>query len=140
MSKRFAFVMALLPALVLAGCGSDDVTTPPVPDTTPPLAPVILGATQAGDVVNLWWQPNTEADLHGYFVYIADGESFGRLSEDPMELAYAAIPRESCNGALWVTAVDRSGNESAASASLNPTTLTTQVPDRHLPKDLPSGD
>ena len=61
------FTIVLIAGFVLAGCGSSDSVSKP--DTTPPLAPIVLGAMSNQDAVGIWWQPNTEPDLAGYNVY-----------------------------------------------------------------------
>lgn len=107
-----AGVLAL--ALVaLVGCGTDQSTTNP--DTAPPQAPELLSAyCKLEGVVSLNWSPNVESDLAGYHIY-----EVGVV--DPIGYAPAGsrgvVFESTLAGAtpFRITAVDRSGNESAPS-------------------------
>ena len=72
--------------------------------------------------MDLSWEPGLEADLQGYNIYRADapGGSFRRLNTAPLTgPAYhdpAVAPGRSYR--YRVTAVDRTGNESAPSQPL----------------------
>jgi len=123
MKPRFNILFALLvvSALVVVGCGSDTTYTP---DTTPPLAPVLQGANMDGGVVAVWWQPNSEPDLNGYFVYVEQDGTTRAINQQPIAQPYAAIPVDvSSSVRVFVTAVDISGNESSPSASAHPTNV-----------------
>ncbi len=109
------FVMLLLATVMVVGCS--DSATVSQPDTTPPLAPVVVGAKGTVDVVSVWWQQNIEPDLAGYNVYVVENGSTVRLNRLPITDPYMVIPT---NGAttmgVRVTALDWSGNESSPSA------------------------
>lgn len=91
------------------------------PDTTPPSAPASLNATAGDAQVALDWPDNTEPDLAGYNVYRSTTESGSYLRINMTLVASSAyLDSTSVNGVQYwyiVTAVDRSGNESAASAA-----------------------
>ena len=94
-------------------------------DTFPPAAPqglvaaLLPGATPSTFVAELSWSINLEADLAGYRVYRSEQENVrGRLLT--VELLLAPADRDTSverGHRYWytVTAVDRAGNESAAS-------------------------
>jgi hypothetical protein len=91
-----------------------------VEDVVPPPAPTGLAAVLRDGVVELSWSPSFEADLAHYRVYrgALGGESRERLAElGPADTTYrdaTAVP-----GSVYayvLTAVDRAGNESPASA------------------------
>jgi pectin methylesterase-like acyl-CoA thioesterase len=104
-------------------------TPPPPPaDTTAPTGPIDLAATPGDSKVDLSWKANPETDLAGYNVYRSTGSTVAltaanRLNGSPLT-ASAFTDRTAANGTAYtyvVTAVDRAGNESEASA---PTTAT----------------
>jgi len=116
------FRMVLLAAAVaisslgLIGCG-DDSTTSLTPDTTPPLAPVILGARGNDSAVAVWWNDNTEPDLNGYNVYIEEHGVLVRINQQPIKGTYLVYNKNSEGiHSVRVTAVDFTGNESAAAS------------------------
>jgi len=120
MKPRFVILFALLvvPALVVLGCGNDTTFSP---DTTPPLAPVLQGANMDAGMVAVWWQPNAESDLNGYYVYLEEDGVTTLSNRRPLSNAYAVIPVTGNSVRVYVTAVDISGNESSPSASARPT-------------------
>jgi len=138
MKPSFVALYALLlaPALLIAGCGSDTQFTP---DTTPPLAPVLEGANQSKDVVAMWWRPNTEADLNGYFVYVVRGGEAELYNAHPITNNYATITVEDgITPLVYVTAIDLSGNESSPSAQRRPEDLDSDQNNRLPLKGQPN--
>lgn len=119
MKLRFKplYALALVPALLIAGCGEDSNSSF-APDTTPPLAPVIDGARGSAESVTIWWEPNVEADLAGYLVYQVNED--GSVDQVTPRLIHNTFYGKASNKdvRLYVTAVDLSRNESSASATL----------------------
>jgi len=70
---------------VLAGPASVPTCVTPV-DTFPPAAPRQLAAIAGAGVINLIWEPNTEADLAGYVVLrgVAPGDVLQALTPEPI--------------------------------------------------------
>jgi len=111
----FAGILAL-GIVALAGCGSESSTGP---DTAPPSAPQLLsGYAKTDGKVVLTWAPNVESDLDGYNIYevgvdepiaVAPAGSRGVAIETSV---IGEIP-------FRITAIDRSGNESAPSSTLS---------------------
>lgn len=106
---------------------SEPVTVTPL-DTFPPAAPqdlvaaVLPGAAPSTFVVDLSWSINVETDFAGYRVYRSEQEGARGLPITPDLLPTPAF-RDSTVAAgrrYWytVTALDRSGNESAPSSSV----------------------
>jgi len=117
----------------LGGFVSDPVTVQ-VRDTFPPKVPSGLAAvgTPASDAgpatIDLSWEPDTESDLAGYFVYRRDataGQTTAtRLNTSPVPVpsyhdANVVVPGH--RYAYSVSAVDRTGNESARSPEVEET-------------------
>jgi|GEM_PF-4352968 len=110
-------VMTLTPALLVVGCSSSS-SVATQPDTTPPLAPVILGARGADGILGVWWNEGNEPDLNGYNVYVTMGGIVTRLNNGPItENRYSAVVNTQGSVSVYVTAVDFSGNESSPSAT-----------------------
>ncbi len=113
LSRKIAFFVIALAVMACAGC--NDVSVTSTPDTTPPLPPQMVDALtkDVGRVV-LSWTPNQEADLAGYNVYqLAPFRQINpTLLRDPMFVLHLS---ESDVPYFRVTAIDRSGNESAPS-------------------------
>jgi hypothetical protein len=97
-------------------------------DSFPPAAPqnlvaaVLAGATPRSLVVDLSWSINLETDLAGYRVYRSEQQDTGRALITP-DLLLAPAYRDTSvepGHRYWyfVTAVDRAGNESEASAAV----------------------
>ena len=87
-------------------------------DRFPPTAPQNLRAVAGPGAVELAWSPNAEPDLAGYYIYRSEGGSFTRLNR---EMFFLPLFRDSTvqPGTSYryvVKAVDRAGNEGAASA------------------------
>jgi hypothetical protein len=106
--RNVLMVMAL--ALVLAGCEEER-------DWTPPAAPRGLYSITGDHAVRLEWLHNTEGDVAGYRVYIADCPSGGDCpyTRTGTTAANAWVVDGLANGVtryFAVSAVDYSGNES----------------------------
>ena len=108
-------VIALLPLVGVWGC--TDTTT--APDTTPPLAPHLDGATLENGAVGVWWEPNTEPDLAGYYVYVVKGGVPQSAVPHAITSNSLVIDLDGETGTVevYVTATDVSGNESSPSAT-----------------------
>jgi len=97
-------------------------------DTFPPAPPqdvvtnVVAGAAATSAVVDLSWSINTETDLAGYRIYRSEEASTrGVLLTPDLLLAPAYRDTSVAPGQRYwysVTAVDRAGNESAASTAI----------------------
>jgi hypothetical protein len=92
-------------------------------DIFPPAAPAGVRPSPAPNSIELNWDRNTESDLNGYRVYRAEGN--GALA---MVADVAAVPSYSDgsveHGKTYryaVTAIDRAGNESARSGTVEVT-------------------
>ncbi|MFZ5570715.1 MAG: PQQ-binding-like beta-propeller repeat protein [Thermodesulfobacteriota bacterium] len=95
---------------------SEKTTAFTVADRMAPGIPAGLAATVTGNVANLTWSPNPEADLVGYHVY----RNGVRLNSFPaVRSSYQDdhIPAGIAHS-YHVTAVDRAGNESPPSAAV----------------------
>ena len=96
---------------------SEEAAITPV-DTFPPAVPGGLRAVAAANSIELAWEGNTEADLAGYRIYRAPaGGEFQKLSDAGGTPTFSDHGVE--HGKTYryaVTAVDKSGNESARSA------------------------
>lgn len=109
--------VALLP--FVAGCSDDD---PVVVDTTAPFPPDGVFSITGDGLVELFWNPNQEADLDGYAVYVSDNEvgPYDPIADvDASTTYFQDTPLN--NGETWyyaVTAFDVSGNESDLSYEL----------------------
>jgi hypothetical protein len=101
---------------------SEEVAITPV-DTFPPAVPAGLTAAAAPNSIELSWEGDTEPDLAGYFVYRSTGagpfEKIGGLAQIP---SYSDRTVE--HGKTYryaVSAIDKSGNESARSGPVEVT-------------------
>ena len=113
-------------AMLLAAAGVAAVS-----DTTPPAAPSALTAAPGAGAVALNWADNGESDLAGYNIYrsTTSGGPYTRVNSAPTA-ASAYTDSGLAAGATQhyvVRALDRSGNESAASgqAAATPTAPAT---------------
>lgn len=124
MAKKTSILIALFAcAMLLAGCGSDS-DSPTAVDTAPPAVPTGLMGTQYSTGITLRWEPNTmDADFMGFRVYYRYDEATYTLVDQPQPNNWFVhdAPMAGCNNEYMVTAVDYSGNESAAA------NLTMQV-------------
>ena len=84
-------------------------------DRFPPAVPSGLSAVAGVSGIDLSWNPNTEPDLRGYYVYrSAGGGPFERLGDLVQAPVYGDHALESGKQYRYtVSAVDRIGNESA---------------------------
>ena len=88
-------------------------------DMTPPNRPSGLTVVPGVDRVFLTWNENKESDLAGYFIYRStrSGRDYERLADKP--LARTTFSDEAVKSGVTyyyvITAVDKSGNESARS-------------------------
>jgi fibronectin type 3 domain-containing protein len=103
--------------IVLGSCGNDGTVTPI--DTVAPNPPVGVMMTPDGtSSFRISWTPNAELDLAGYKVYSSSSDNgpFGLVTTGtvlcPWYNARTAPMDVTC---FKVTAIDRSGNESAYS-------------------------
>lgn len=137
MKRRFAalYAVALVPVVLLAGCGDDELQGT-LPDTTPPLAPVLANVSGLEGTVYVSWVGNTEADLDGYYVYIGGDNQFSRVNPVPTKSHYMAIETRLGIVEIYVTAVDYSGNESSPSAT-RMVQAGTERPDDRIQEPFP---
>jgi fibronectin type 3 domain-containing protein len=132
--RSMLIVLALLLApFVLTGCGNDKTTSPIIetPDTVPPAAPATRVSRSDYGFATVMWQRNTEADLAGYYVYqynpTPDSEkSYQRLNTQTYTGTGYKVEGLTPGMTYYfkITAVDRSGNESAYSATLPLTVMS----------------
>jgi len=100
-----------------------DETTKLYKDEFPPAAPAGLIATPSPASVELSWESNTEPDLTGYRLYRStDGGAFEKIADVNEIPAYSdhAVERGKTYR-YTVAAIDKSGNESARSATVETT-------------------
>jgi len=112
-------VVAREPQPLVESAPSDEACLS-VRDISPPAAPTGIAALARGDGVEVSWSPSPEADLDRYRVYRKVGdESPERLAELPAtETSYLDRTLPAGSTARYsVTAIDKAGNESAASAA-----------------------
>ena len=127
----FALVAAV--ALVVIGCSSNStspVDPDPGQDLTPPASPSSLWGQAAGSRVSLTWRQNTESDMGGYLIYrMVDSTSWEIHSASDTARFVDTIQSEGLHIAKYrVSAVDRSGNESAYSVTVE-VLIDNSVPD-----------
>ena len=89
-------------------------------DRTPPAAPVNLVGTRKDSGVQLSWARNAEKDLLGYNVFRSSAGKTEKLNKQPIaEPTFLdATPGAARYVSYYVTAIDRSGNESAPSREI----------------------
>jgi hypothetical protein len=106
-----------------------------IADTTAPATPSSLSVTGSYTSVTLSWIANSESDLAGYEVYRHDGTAFQLIDGNVVENSYVDsnsvstgnIIESDTTYAYQVTAIDRSGNESAIAASGSAMTLPARL-------------
>ncbi len=88
-------------------------------DTFPPAVPVALTAVAGVNSIELAWQPNTEDDLAGYQVYRSTGGGAPERIAGPVDPPNFSDRTVEIGKkySYTVTALDRTGNESAHSAA-----------------------
>lgn len=101
---------------------SEPVAITPV-DRFPPAVPGGVGAIAGISSIDLSWNPDSEPDLQGYYVYRATGDGpFVKLSDVLQAPAYSDRTVESGKRYRYaVSAVDQSGNESERSPAVEAT-------------------
>jgi predicted small lipoprotein YifL len=90
-------------------------------DRFPPQPPTGLVAVQEGKAIRLFWSPNPERDLAGYHVYRRYGSGeWTRVDAvlDPEPLLLDSGVQAGTHVSYRVTAVDRAGNESGVSETV----------------------
>jgi hypothetical protein len=117
---RHVIMVSIVVLVLTAACGIDSPITPV--DTVPPNPPVEIEATpDAGDMVRVSWRQNAEVDLSGYRLYRSSCED-GPF--EPVTTRTLLCPWYTDRAApvevtyFRVTALDRSGNESAYSRTV----------------------
>ena len=114
----------LLAPFVLAGCSSDNTTSPVLnqEDTVAPMAPTAWQPKADGGTAVLRWARNTETDLAGYNVYRYDPNpqtqnSYVVINSQPMTKNSYAVDGLTPGMTYYfrTTAVDMSANESGYS-------------------------
>ncbi|WP_224367028.1 glycoside hydrolase family 9 protein [Hyalangium versicolor] len=97
-------------------------------DSTPPAQPAGLTATAAASQIQVAWTANTEADLLGYNLYRSTSSGFtpsaaNRIASGVVGRTYSDASLSASTTYYYkLTAVDTSGNESAASSEASATT------------------
>lgn len=136
MFKRMVIAALAITSLLVAGC-SENATTPIQPvDTTPPLAPIMIGARANDGTVIAQWETNTEPDLAGYRVYVDTVNGPAAVTRSLLTHTYVFFTTDSDGGAinLYATAIDYSGNESSPSQTIA-VNLHTPEQSSRLPVD-----
>jgi hypothetical protein len=113
--------IALIAGFMSASTGSSDRTAPAAPSG---LTATAIRSTQ----INLDWNNNTEADLHGYAVYRSTtfGGPYTYLVGGLSQSAYSDAGLAELTTYFYVvTAIDAAGNESLFSAEARATTPTS---------------
>ncbi len=89
-------------------------------DRFPPAAPTGLAAIAGLNSIQLTWNPNSEADLGGYYVYRSEGgQPFSRAGELLASPSYTDRAVEAGKRYRYaVSAVDQGGNESARAEAI----------------------
>ncbi len=104
------------------------VVTATYKDLLPPPPPTNVTALIETNGVRLIWDPSEAPDLRGYYVYRVEGNTRTRLTQEPIpQPNYRdATVQPGVNYGYQVSSVDKSGNESGASAS--PLVLVPKTP------------
>ena len=100
---------------------SDPVSIVPL-DRFPPAVPAGLTVLAGPSSIELSWDPNSEADFAGYFVYRAvSGGAFERLAGPLSTPTFTDKGARAAAYKYAVTAVDQTGNQSEHSATVEVT-------------------
>jgi hypothetical protein len=114
---RNIIMVAVVVLIFMGSCGKDNQISPI--DTVPPNPPVGISADpEGGDLVLISWDQNAEPDLAGYKLYRSYNQNgpFGPVTSRTLQCPwYSAHVTPMDLTYFKVTAVDRSGNESAYS-------------------------
>ncbi|UCF78735.1 MAG: fibronectin type III domain-containing protein [Candidatus Eiseniibacteriota bacterium] len=116
-------VLALLLApFVLAGCSSNESGPVEAIDTAPPAAPVVTGIRAQGTSAVLHWAKNIETDVAGYNIYFftpdpGSDQSYTKHNTGLITINSYTMSNLTVGTTYYfkITAVDWTGNESAAS-------------------------
>lgn len=118
--------------MVVIACERERIVDPG-PDTTPPLPPTGLLIDNARDGFILFsWLRNTEIDLHGYIIYRAEeADSTLFVAIDTTAEQYYFDTQRSYDTTYFyrITAIDRSGNQSAALQTVSARSENLYPPD-----------
>lgn len=111
--RKYVYTLRAAPVAelpLILGPASDEVPVSTV-DVFPPGAPDgVLALAEAGGT-RLVWNPSLAGDLASYRVYRRDGGVWKRIAQDLKDPVY--FDASASAGEYGVTAVDKSGNESA---------------------------
>jgi hypothetical protein len=115
------FVQALAEELRQSAISAIAVVTPM--DMFPPAVPAELMAVAGVNSIELAWQPNTEDDLAGYQVYRSAGGGAPERIAGPVDAPNFSDRTVEIGKkySYTITAIDRTGNESAHSAAVEVT-------------------
>jgi fibronectin type 3 domain-containing protein len=115
----------LLLAVLMAGCDSNE-------DTTPPSAPSSLASLSEDAAISLSWTAPPEEDVAGYNIYRSTGDSVSVTGATPLngspvsETSFTDV--DLMNGTTYsyqVTALDESDNESPGSNAVSATPFSS---------------
>jgi len=114
--KRNSIAALAVAAVLLTGCGGQNVEeTPTTVDTAPPSVPTQLTGSSWHSQITISWSPNaTDTDFAGFKVYRLSGTRVLDLTEEPQgENMYLDVNPALGYNTYQVASVDLSGNESA---------------------------
>lgn len=122
---QYGVQVAVVDGRGVVGPWSTEVVTTSAWDQIAPDAPTGLSAvTGTGRAISLSWTANTDADLAGYRIYRNTTNNFATASQVAELTATRFVDVNVEIGTTyyyWVTAIDRTGNESLPSASVTAT-------------------
>ena len=90
-------------------------------DKTPPAPPRTLKGVKQGNDVLISWEKNAEEDFLGYTIYRVGADKPEKLNQEPLrepEFLDKSVPETLRYVSYYVTALDRTGNESGPSREL----------------------
>jgi hypothetical protein len=101
-------------------------------DTVRPSVPIGITTRGFENHIDIKWDPNTEPDLKGYYLYKFQNTVFTRISSTPKEIPFFTdfLGGYGVTGVYKISAFDSSGNESFLSNEL--TATTNQMNDEDL--------